>query len=85
MLYLVRIICNRIPSSKSKKHIYEFNTLGALLGPSRQFIQQLSEQNHRSPLMELEYRTPSARSLNPLLHELQFMYIYYHILRSNMI
>ena len=33
------------------------------------------DDGHRSPLMELEYRTPSTRSLNSLLHELQNTYI----------
>jgi hypothetical protein len=70
-------------SHQNLKHIYEFDTLAALLGLLRYFLQQSSEQNHRSPLVELEYRTPSARSLNSLLHELQSTYIIYHINSNN--
>jgi hypothetical protein len=36
------------------KHIYGFYTLAALSGLLRKSLQQSSEQNHRTPLIELE-------------------------------
>ena len=65
---------------KAIRFTYTSTTLSGLL---RQFLQQSSEQKNSSPLMELEYRTPSTRSLNSLLHELQGTYIFYHMYFNN--
>ena len=67
--------------NSSKLYLYLLNvkssyqlsiyTLSSLLGLSMKFLQQSSEQNNRTPLTELEYRTPSIRSSKSFPHVLQ--------------